>query len=101
LLSVPTEERLVSVLTRVEIETGIRAAERGDVASLFGAVVLVEVSDLIARRAAGHLRRFRKSHSSIDLVDYVVAASAELHDATLTTLNVRQFPMFTGLKPPC
>ncbi|MGQ0848837.1 MAG: type II toxin-antitoxin system VapC family toxin [Actinomycetota bacterium] len=100
LLSVPTEDRLVSVLSRVEIEGGMRSGERREVASIFGALTLVDVSDLIARRAASHLRRFRRSHASIDLVDYVVAATAELHDAALATLNIKHFPMFSGLRPP-
>lgn len=100
LLSVPSEDRLVSVLSRVEIEGGMRSDERRDVASLFGAVRMVAVTDLIARRAAFHLRRLRRSHGAIDLVDYVIAATAELHDATLATLNVKHFPMFKGLRPP-
>lgn len=99
LASVSTDERLVSVLARVEIEGGMHSAERAQVASLFGVIRLLPVSDAIASRAAEHLRRYRRSHSGIDLVDYVVAATAELHDATLATLNVRHFPMFKGLRP--
>lgn len=100
LASVSTDERLVSVLARVEIEGGMRSAERAQVASLFGVMRLLPVTDAITSRAAEHLRRYRRSHSGIDLVDYVVAATAELHDATLATLNVRHFPMFKGLRPP-
>jgi predicted nucleic acid-binding protein len=58
------------------------------------------VSDPIAARAGEHLRRYRRSHQGIDLVDYVIAATAELHEATLATLNVRHFPMFEGLGSP-
>jgi predicted nucleic acid-binding protein len=100
LQSVSNEERLASVLARVEIEGGMRSGERAQVASLFGVIRLLPVSDAVARRAAEHLRRFRRSHSGVDLVDYVVAATAELHDATLATLNVRHFPMFRGLRAP-
>jgi predicted nucleic acid-binding protein len=60
---------------------------------------LVSVTDAIARRAGEHLRRFRRSHSGIDLVDVVVAATAEAYDVPLLTLNVRHFPMFKELKP--
>ncbi|MGH2357708.1 MAG: hypothetical protein ACRDGJ_06795 [Candidatus Limnocylindria bacterium] len=52
-----------------------------------------------ARRAGEHLRRYRRSHGGIDLVDYVVAATAEARDARLMTLNVTHFPMFAGLRP--
>jgi predicted nucleic acid-binding protein len=100
LISLPAEDRLVSVLTRVEIEGGMRSGERRDVASLFGVLRMIPVTDLIARRAAAHLRKFRRSHAAIDLVDYVIAATAELHEAKLATLNVRHFPMFKGLTPP-
>ena len=100
LISLPTEDRLVSVLTRVEIEGGMRSDERRDVASLFGVLRMIPVTDLIARRAAAHLRRFRRSHAAIDLVDYVIAATAELHEAELATLNVKHFPMFKGLTAP-
>jgi hypothetical protein len=100
LQSVSNEERLASVLARVEIEGGMRSGEQAHVASLFGVIRLLPVTDAIARRAGEHLRRFRHSHAGIDLVDYVVAATTELHDATLATLNVKHFPMFQGLRPP-
>jgi hypothetical protein len=99
LLSVPTIDRLASVLARVEIEGGMRSGERVSVAGLLDGLRLVPVSDAIARRAGELLRRYRRSHAGIDLVDYVVAATAEAHDVPLLTLNVRHFPMFAGLAP--
>ena len=80
LLSVPIKER------------------RASVAGLLGALTLLPVSDAIARRAGEHLRRYRRSHRGIDLVDYVIAATAEAHETPLATLNVKRFPMFAGLK---
>jgi predicted nucleic acid-binding protein len=100
LKSVQSKERLASVMARVEIEGGMRSAERAQVAALFGVIRLLPVTDAIAGRAAEHLRRYRRSHSGIDLVDYVAAATAELHEAELATLNVRHFPMFKGLRQP-
>lgn len=100
LLDTPDEERLASVLSRTEIEGGMRSGERAEVATLFGALHLVPVSDVIATRAAHHLRRFRRSHQGIDIVDYVVAATAEARDARLATLNLKHFPMFKGLRRP-
>jgi predicted nucleic acid-binding protein len=95
-----TDGALASVLSRIEIEGGMRSDERADVARLFTAVRLEPVTDSIASRAGAMLRRFRRSHRGIDLVDYVVAATAEELDAELMTLNVRHFPMFEGLAPP-
>lgn len=99
LLSVETRSRLASVLTRVEIEGGMRTSERASVAGLIESMRLVPVTDAIARRAGEHLRRYRRSHPGIDLVDYVIAATAEAHSTRLLTLNVKHFPMVPGLRP--
>jgi predicted nucleic acid-binding protein len=100
LTHVPSDERLASVMARAEIGGGMRSPERVQVASLFSVIRLLPVTDAIARRAAEHLRRYRRSHTGIDPVDYVVAATAELRDAELATLNVLHFPMFKGLRLP-
>jgi predicted nucleic acid-binding protein len=100
LLDTTGEDRLASVLSRTEIEGGMRSPERADVARLFAVMHLVPVSDAVAARAGEHLRRYRRSHQGIDLVDFMIAASAEVHEAQLTTLNVKHFPMFKGLRRP-
>jgi predicted nucleic acid-binding protein len=100
LLDIPTADRVASVLARIEVEGGMRSDERRPVASLFGVLRLLPVTDQVARRAGEFLRAYRRSHSGIDLVDYAVAATAELHGARLATLNVKHFPMFPDLAPP-
>ena len=100
LLDTPRAERLVSVLSRVEIEGGMRSAERQQVAALFSYLRMKPVTDAIARRAGGYLRRYRRSHQGIDLVDHVIAATAEHFQADLLTLNVKHFPMVAELEPP-
>jgi predicted nucleic acid-binding protein len=100
LLDTPTSDRLTSVLTRIEIEGGMRSGERRSVSSLFGYLRLLPVTDPVARRAGEMLRDHRRSHPGIDLVDYVIAATAELHGARLATLNVKHFPTIAGLQPP-
>jgi predicted nucleic acid-binding protein len=95
-----TQKRAVaSVLSRVEIEGGMRSHERGDVARLLGRLRLEPVSDEIAARAAAYLRTHRRSHAGIDMFDYVIAATADVLGADLLTLNVRHFPMFKRLRP--
>lgn len=91
---------LTSVVSRVEIEGAMRSGEREEVARLFGGLELVPVSDAIARRAGREMRRFRRSHTGIDLADYLIAATAQEHGVPLTTLNVRHFPMLPDLRPP-
>ncbi len=100
LLDTPSDQRLASVLARIEIEGGMRTAERDGVAALFSVMRLLPVTDGIARRAGVYLRKYRRSHVGIDLVDYAVAATADLHGAELATLNVKHFPMFSSLAPP-
>ncbi len=97
--AVGATEAACSVLSRVEIEGGMSSAERPAVARLFAAMRMEPVSDLIAQRAGEHLRAYRRSHPGVDLVDYVVAATAELLGAELMTLNVKHFPMVRGLRP--
>lgn len=48
----------------------------------------------IANRAGAFARRYLRSHPGVDAADYVIAATAEIFDATLWTRNVRHFPMF-------
>jgi len=92
-------EAACSVLSRVEIEGGMRSGERAEVASLFAALRLEPVSDTIAQRAGEMLRKHRRSHQGVEITDYVIAATAELLGAELQTLNVKHFPMIPGLKP--
>jgi predicted nucleic acid-binding protein len=100
LLDAADEGALASVISRSEIEGGMRSGERRDVSRLFDGLVLMPVTDAVARRAGRQLRRFRSSHSGIDLADYLIAATAEEEGASLVTLNVKHFPMFSGLRPP-
>lgn len=97
--AVRDDQAACSVLSRVEIEGGTRSLERAKIARLFAALRMEPVTDAIARRAAEQLRAHRRSHPGIDLVDYVIAATAEIHGAELLTLNVKHFPMVHGLKP--
>lgn len=77
----------------------MRSSERHDVGRLFSAVRLEPVTDTVAGLAADYLRTYRRSHSGIDLADYVIAATADVLGLELSTLNVKHFPMFAGLRP--
>ena len=85
--------------TRTELLAGIRPSERPALASLFAALVWIDVTPAIADDAGEMARRYRRSHRGIDTVDYLVAAAARSVDAKLLTLNVRHFPMLPGLEP--
>jgi predicted nucleic acid-binding protein len=100
LLEATSTGALASVVSRAEIEGGMRSGERADVSRLFEGLRLIPVTDAAARRAGAYLRQFRRSHPGIDLADYLIAGSAEEAAATLVTLNVRHFPMIDGLTAP-
>ncbi len=89
-----------SVVTRIELSIGMRPAERRATDALAGALRWLPVNAAVAARADGLARRYARSHSGIDAVDYCVAACALVHGLELWTLNIRHFPMFDGLRAP-
>jgi predicted nucleic acid-binding protein len=90
----------ISAVSLTEFTGGMRSEERTVVRRLLGLVDIVVVDELVAERAGELMRRFRRSHQGIGVVDYLIAASAQLHGMELATLNVKHFPMFDNLQPP-
>lgn len=90
----------ISVITIAELTGGMRSAERSAVWGLLSAFEVEPISETIARRAGEFMRTYRSSHQGIGLPDYLIAATAEQHGATLATLNTKHFPMFPELSPP-
>jgi predicted nucleic acid-binding protein len=89
-----------SELTRAEVLRGIRSPERSRTDRLLGALRWVVVDEQISRRGGELGRRYRRSHQGLSIVDFLIAATAQLLDAELATTNVRHYPMFPGLTPP-
>lgn len=89
-----------SEVTRVELLSGMRSAERSSTERLFSVIRWIPVDEGIARHAGALGRRFRRSHAGIGAVDLIIAATALELSAPLATVNVRHFPMFEGLRPP-
>jgi predicted nucleic acid-binding protein len=89
-----------SVLTKVELLAGMRPAERSRTRKLIEAIDWLEVDDDLGERAGALASRFLKSHPGIELVDYVIAATAERFGADLVTRNRKHFPMFPELRDP-
>jgi predicted nucleic acid-binding protein len=89
-----------SVVVKVEILAGMRPEEECLTRRLLDAVEWFPVTDPIAERAGELANRFLRSHPGVDPVDYIIAATATLHDAALWTRNVRHFPMFPDLRAP-
>lgn len=94
------ETLAASVLTKIEIVGPMRSPERASVTRLFTAIDWLPVTGEVADRAGELARVHRRSHGSIDLVDYVIAATVEQVAGWLWTRNVRHFPMIEGLTAP-
>ncbi len=89
-----------SELTRFELLAGAQPGELDQLESLFSALDWIPVTEQVARRAGEYVRSYRRSHSGIGVVDYLLAGTAAAVRADLVTTNVRHFPMFDGLRAP-
>jgi predicted nucleic acid-binding protein len=89
-----------SVVSVAEITGGMRSSERQEVWQLLSSLHVEGVNEVVARRAGELMRRYRRSHASIGVADYLIAATADVVGLDLATLNVRHFPMRKGLRPP-
>ena len=83
-----------------EVIRGLRSGERRAAEALFAVLDWVPVSEPVSRMAGDLGRQYRRSHQAVGSADLVVAATAQWLAAELATHNVRQFPMFPGLKAP-
>jgi hypothetical protein len=90
---------ILSSIVVAELYAGVKGdAELAVLDQFVESFEVVPLTSGIAR-AGGLLRRdYGKSHG-VGLADAVIAATAQVHDAELGTLNVKHFPMLTGLTP--
>lgn len=84
---------------RTEVLWNLRPNEVAAVRRLFASIYWLEVTESIADRAGYFGQRYGPSHG-LDVIDAIVAAAAEVIDGEVVTLNVRDFPMFPGLRRP-
>jgi predicted nucleic acid-binding protein len=89
-----------SVVVKVEILAGMRPEEERLTRRLLDAVEWFPVTDPIAERAGELANRFLRPHPGVDPVDYIIAATATIHEASLWTQNLKHFPMFPDLRAP-
>lgn len=94
-------ERLAaSTVTKVEVLSGMRSREERATRRLLNALDWVAVDDSIAERAGLLANRYLRSHPGVDPIDFIVAATAEVHGAVLWARNIKHFPMVDDLRPP-
>lgn len=89
-----------SVVTKVEILAGMRPKEEAATRRLFDVLEWLDVDDEVAELAGELANRYLRSHPGVDPVDYIIAATTQVHEAELWTRNTKHFPMFADLEPP-
>lgn len=91
---------VASVLTKVEILAGVRPAETEATRRLLDRLEWIDVDGEVAEQAGALAARYIRTHPGTEVVDYMIAASAQRLEAELWTTNVRHFPMFEHLASP-
>lgn len=89
-----------SEITRLEVLAGMRTGEEDQTRSLLTTLRCHPVDAEVAEKAGELGRAWLPSHHGIDGADLAIAATTVLVEARLLTLNVRHFPMFSGLTAP-
>jgi predicted nucleic acid-binding protein len=87
-----TEPLLISTITVAELFAGVReTGERRLLEQFLGAFEIVPLTREIAQAGGLYRRDYGPSHG-VGLADALIAATAELRQARLVTLNARHFP---------
>jgi predicted nucleic acid-binding protein len=94
------ETLATSELVRFELLAGVHPDEREALEQFFSTLVWLPVSEDVTRPAGRLAQEYRKAHSGIDDVDYLIAATAIVYDAELLTTNVRHYPMLPDVRAP-
>ena len=90
---------LTSAITVAELYAGVRDGEERAVLDRFLlAFDIAPVDDEIAKKGGIYRRNYGTSHG-IGLADALIAATAELKQAKLVTLNEKHFPMLDVYVP--
>jgi predicted nucleic acid-binding protein len=91
---------ILSAIVVAELYAGVRGdKELQTLDSLVSLFRIIPVSPELARQGGLFKNEYTKSNG-IGLADAIIAASAKAEQAELTTLNVKHYPMFKGLRPP-
>lgn len=87
------ESILISAVTVAELYAGVREGEeRPRLAQFLAALEIIPLDAEIAQKSGLYRRDYGPGHG-VGLADALIAATAELHQARLVTLNARHFPM--------
>jgi predicted nucleic acid-binding protein len=89
-----------SEITRLEVLAGMRPTEEHQTRLLLSTLRWHPVNTEVAEKAGELGRAWLPGHRGVDGADLAIAATVILLEARLLTLNIRHFPMLTGLRRP-
>jgi predicted nucleic acid-binding protein len=81
-----------SVISVIELKTGMRPDEEVQLVRFMRAFEKKEVTAEVADIAGNYMNQYRKSHG-INMADAIIAATARKTGAKLYTLNQKHYPM--------
>ena len=95
-----TQLLLISSVTVAELYAGVREGkERAALDNFIAVFEVVPIDEKIAKLGGLYRRDYGKSHG-VGLPDALIAATANIKQAKLVTLNKKHFPMLTDVIIP-
>lgn len=91
----------ISTITIAEIYKNIFPAEIVKTENLLNEFQTLDVDPIIAKQAGLYWQQYFKQLKNLSLTDCLIAATANVNNASLVSLNTKHFPMrdFKVLKP--
>ena len=90
---------ILSSIVVAELYAGVKGdAEQTVLENLVSLFRVIPVTAVIAKAGGLYKRVYGKSHG-VGLADAIIAATSEVENADLKTLNVKHYPMIKGLRP--
>lgn len=83
----------VAAISRTEVLAGMRTHEEGATLHFLNALACYPLDLAVADCAGALIREYRRTGTTLDVPDAVIAATALHHDLVLLTYNPRHFPM--------
>lgn len=94
-----SSQMILSPIVIAELYAGVKGDDEMSVLSNFTSFFrIVPINSEIAKTGGLYKRDFGKSHG-IGLADALLAATAFQENTEIITLNIKHYPMVTGLKP--